>query len=271
MSDYAKLIHDYLSTFLERHRQEAEFVPHVQRALNEASWQLNAVAFLNVVAPDDVRERISRDLSLSYTQLSSSLPLPPQYGTLVFSSVATGVTSSSSAVFEAVRGTLALPEYHSAAAQFLADYSELQRRHEREATVRRVLVRRFPTSAAQFDTAAKVCLAAQADPTHIAAAANEARNLLDRFKGDLFETARRHRGENMTWERMTKRLVPGAMPSTTRPIVLVQEHARARLYESLSAILKKREALEPTKIEYLWAETLDHLYVVCTAIGDGSA
>jgi len=271
MDDYAKLIRDYLNTFLERHKEEARLVPYVQRALNEADWQLRAAAYLKEAAPDEIKQRVGRDLELSYRQLCNSLPLPPQYGSLVFSSVATGITSSSSAVYEAVRGTLAFRQHETAATKHLADYNEIQRLNERAATVRTMLARRFPTSAAQFETAANACLAAQADPTQSATAANETRNLLDRFKGELFQAASRHRGENMTWEHMAERLIPGAMPSTTRPIVLFQEQTRVRLYASLSQVLKRRGAPEPANIQYLWSETVDHLYVVCEAIGCSAA
>jgi len=271
MSDAPRKIRDHLGAWLDSQREAAKLVPDVQRAFEDAEWQYEAVTYLGLAAPEKVGEILDPSLELSYQQLRKSLPLPPEYGAQIFSAVVTGVTSSTSSVYAAIHTTLDLPQYRPAAEKHLAAYQSLQHRHEREARVREMLAERFPTSAAQYGVAEAAYMVCRSQKSQCAAAASELRNLLDRFKGELFEQACRHLSENMTWVRMVERLVPPSKPTTQRDILSQQESQRGQLYGRLTDYAKRR--LEPGSDElgHLWAESLDHLYIMCVGVRDESA
>ena len=271
MSDTPKKIRDHLRSWLDRQREAAKLVPEVQCAFEDADWQDNAVTFLGLAAPEEVEKVLAPSLELSYRHLCNSLPLPPEYGTLVFSAVATGVTSSTSSVYEAVHTTLKSPTHQDAALEHLTAYQSLQYHHEREARVRQMLLQGYPTSATQYEVARAAYMVDKSQESQASAAASELRNLLDRFKGELFEKARRHPKENMTWAQMVERLVPSSKPATERVILSGQEVLRGRLYDRLSPLTKRRVNLGSDELAHLWTEVLDHLYIMCTGIRDESA
>lgn len=87
-------------------------------------------------------------------------------------------------------------------------------------------------------------------------AALEMRTLLDAVQGELFERARKASGEKMVWSTMSERLASSALG----PDVLgSQEAVRAALCADLSTVAKQRGV---RSIENLWAQSLDHLFVV---------
>jgi hypothetical protein len=271
MNEMTKKIRDHLRSWLDRQKNAAKLVPEIQRAFEEAEWQHQAMTFLDLAAPEEARKVPEAELGLSYRQLCNSLPLPPGYGPLVFSAVATGVTSTTSSVHGAVYTTLDLPVFGERARECLEEYQLLHQRQDRQGSIRTMLDLSFPTMVDQFDVAVKFHMAAKSQSDQVAPAANEVRNLLDRFKGELFERARDGSRENMTWEKMIERLTPKSKPITEHQILVNQESHRNGLRDRLSALLKRRSTLGSHELDSLWMQALDHLYIVCTGIQDVSA
>lgn len=266
MSDTPKKIRERLGTWLERQRKAAKLVPEVQRAFEDADWQYNALTFLEVAAPGEVGKALDQSLELSYAQLCNSLPLPPECRPPDFTAVTTGVTSSTSAVYETTYTILSSPEHRDTAEELLAAYRTLQDRHGRLAEVRQLMVQRFPVSAAQYEVAYATYMTSRSQESQVPAAASELRNLLDRFKGELWEQARKHPKENMTWATMVERLIPGDKPATEGDILCREEISRNRLYSRLSEYAKRRVDSGPDGLAHLWTEMLDHLYIMCMGI-----
>lgn len=149
------------------------------------------------------------------------------------------------------------------ASNALAEYRQLQESQQRPAQVRALLAARLPGVVARFDSARdtyQLCQSGLGDKT---AAALEMRTFLDGVKGELFERARRHPGENMTLELALERLFSSA---ATRTDIEEQLTQRPSLMEALSAMAKRRDLSKAYELEALWARVLDHAFVVVSAL-----
>ena len=92
--DKSKDIFDYLGLWLSRHKSEAELIPLVQRAYDEAQWQHKTWTAVNSSAPDMLRADVEARLDFAFEQLKTNLPLPPEYGSFVSSGVANTMTGA---------------------------------------------------------------------------------------------------------------------------------------------------------------------------------
>lgn len=262
-TNVSKEIQDRLEQWLQRQKQSAELVPAVQRAFEDACWQHRALTQLGDAIPEEKKRVLDEQLDLSKRQLERSLPLPPAYAPTAINSMITGVTSSTSTVYGAFLVAADKPKYKERARHLMQEYAELQGQHQRAAIVSELLGRQFPGLSTQFRLSKDACMIAMSRTDQVPAAASEVRNLLDRFKGELFDKARQAPKENMTWERMVERLAtPGRLPTESQ-ILLDEEHRRARVYAKLSKIAKRRDESGSQEISSVWVLTLDHLYVLC--------
>lgn len=138
-------------------------------------------------------------------------PLPPDYSPLAMEAVATSAANTSVSTYGAVLkiGDLKnIPPEQSE--PYLFPYRALQEKYNRRSEVRNLLERKLPSLLSQFDRSASAYDTAKSQPEQIPTAALELRNLLDEFKGELIERARRYPKENMNWETMAERL--GVIP-----------------------------------------------------------
>lgn len=66
----------------------------------------------------------------------------------------------------------------------------------------------------------------------------------------------------MTWATMSMRLAKGGHRGEECAQLTQQETIRSTLYDSLSDIVKDRDSGFPANLDNLWAQSLDHIYVV---------
>ena len=262
-ADRPKDILGHYETWLIRHQKETELVPKVQRARDAAEWQYKAWTNVQISLPAETRSELEAKYDQEYQNLRTNLPLPTEYPASASSAVVTGVTTSTMSTYFGIlsaRDVGALDEHE--AAGHLDSYASMLDAQNRIETLRTWLTELFPRLIDQFDKAVQTRLAARSQPEQIFAAALASRTLLERFKGQLMERARSHRGEKMPWVTMAERLVP----ATERQMFREQETQHSRLFDRLSKIAKNQHDATVEELESLWPLVVDHLYVICAAI-----
>lgn len=89
------------------------------------------------------------------------------------------------------------------------------------------------------------------------------RNLLDHYKGKIYEAARKSPGENMTWEKMVKALTTFPPETIGYTTLLGEEATWSSLKSELSDVAKNRAH---GRIEVLNVLLLTHLFTVLSLV-----
>lgn len=260
---------EHLEEWWRRFGKASEIAPNVQRFLEVTRWETEALDnrpdIADEIPVDDLGDTFQRE----YANLKRVLPMMPEYDTSRVDSLGTALSTSSSAstyVHVLQIGTLPSQEAHDYAAEHTWAYRDLQKEHSRPQEVRSLLAQLGnPQTLDRFDSALNAVLTAKGGIGEREAAANAMRNLLDGVKGDLWPKARQWRTENMTWEKMAKRLT-AQKGEAARKEVLAKESQRQSLYSQLTNVLKDREGGSVIGVNDIWVQVLDHLYVVLTLV-----
>lgn len=261
---------DHLKTWLDRYRKAGEAVPSVQRTLESIEWQLGVLEQRpseGVVLP---MPEIEEQADLVYKTVMRDLPMIPEYDPEAVSFVTSVTNIGSSMIHTLVSGVAVFetPQAREYAEDKAKAYRELQASQNRPEEVQQLLGQVLPTTTAKFDIAYKAYYAAKSGAGTRTAAALEMRTLLDVVKGELFDKARNQPKENMTWEKMTQRFLPGPEPLTAmrRTQLIMHEGIRSRLVEDLSTTAKQWEGAHPNNLDDMWTRLIDHLHIVLNLI-----
>jgi hypothetical protein len=274
-SDEAKKLEanrDYLAQWLERHKKAQFVAPYIQMNLEITEWEIQALAN----RPDEASEIPLTGLSARFDRdrnyLSNVLPMMPEYEPHELVNSTAVWTSGSASVYEYVTrvGELGTPNALAYSQKYTLSYNELQNAQARPNEVRALIERlNSPQTLQRFDRALSAHYAARSGTGQRTAAASEMRTLLDGLQGDLFARARKWKKENMTWATMAERLSKGKSGQTEQQELANQEAARTRLISQLSDVLKNREGSSSMNLDNLWAQVLDHIYIVLGLINFG--
>lgn len=246
----------YLQQWIERDNQQRALRPHVSRMLSTSMWQADAMDAMRSESPEMARE-VDSDIGHRLENLKSTLPLPRKYDIDFITTSGTATTVSSTAVvFEAL---VAVRDKEKAPIPGIVTqirrYNELAKEQGRAEEAGSRVARLFPSLAERFAEVRNAVAVAAGVPQNAEPAAMQMRTFLDKLKGELFEKARSHEGENMTWERMAERLASGR--STLRD----EGATSASIYANLSNIFKARGS------SYSFSEVctrfFDHVFIVC--------
>ena len=260
-------IRERLSSWLERARDVKDAAPWVQQALEQVEWQEATLAARPSEAgaiPEDVNQAID----LLHRQVGTFLAPLQGVDIRAVTLVNSISTSTSSVIYTSV---IKVPSIDSPSVQDYieshgAAYVQLQERQNRFAAAKDWLARLSSSLATQFERAKEAYHAARACVGERSAAALEIRTFMGMLEGELFEKARRHSKENMTWERMVDILLPRADQAATREELLRQKKTRAKLLDELSDVAKRREGVNIQDLDKIWVRTLDHVYVVAAGV-----
>ena len=149
----------------------------------------------------------------------------------------------------------------------MSSYQLLQVEHNRIYEVETMLRQyNFSNTLTIYPIAQKAYYSAKGNDDNITTAALEIRNLLEKFKGDLYLKAMRVTKENMTWEIMAERLCPRDKSFVGHAELIEQKAKHTDLTGPLSSKLKRREDKAPIHIDDLWTMTLDHMYIILKTI-----
>jgi hypothetical protein len=260
---------DYLEQWLERHKAAQDLVPSVQASLEVTNWEIDALSSRPPEADAIALDGLGRRFAREYDDVQCILPMAPSYssdaGPVVHAVTTSGAASTY--VYVASVGGLGTEDAREYAETKTAAYRELQAAQSRPQEARALLEKLAGAGTlARFDAAAKARAAAKSGTGARTAAATDMRNLLYGLRGDLFERACRWPRENMTWPRMAERLSRGGTGGTEHQELVAQEALSDSLVAKLSDVLKEREGACASDVDHLWAQVLDHIYVVLELI-----
>lgn len=252
---------EHLVTWLDRYRKAQEVAPLVQMNLELTEWEIQALSN----RPSEAHEIPLMGLNQRITQdceyLTRSLPLIPDYNPTGLMNSTAIAMSGSATVYQYVArvGDLNTPQAVSYSQKFTGLYHDIQISQERPRAVRDLITKlNNPQTIQRFDRAQNVYNAARIGTGSRTGAATDMRTLLDGIQGDLFDRARKHKKENMTWGEMASRLAKG---DQEKQELEGQENVRSSLISRLSTILKDREGGSVSNLENVWTQVLDHIYV----------
>ncbi len=256
---------DYLVEWLARFKSASRVAPEVQKNLDFTEWQIRAIE----TRPDEGSEipfpnlggTISRDLS--YVQ--TAYPWLPQFNDqdLNVASAFSSTSTSQVSIYIGRVGDIDSQETNDYAERFMAEFEGLQDKYDRPMELRMAIERlRSPRLLQRLDNAIRSYESYQTGNGSRTSAAGDMRTLLDGLKGDLYNFAKQHPGENMTWKKMASRLALGGSPGSQYDELVQLEQSRSSFVSRLSTILKDREAGSLTDLDQLWLELQNHLLAV---------
>lgn len=260
---------DYLKKWIENCQKANEMLPGVQRSYELIDWQCDALSKLPESKRRSLDESSISFFTRNYGEIRNALPMIPTYNPQTITLCGTLAVSGASATFDHISkiydpSDTSFAVFYESQAQ---NYHRIQQSQNRLEEVRVLLRCQFPDGVMrQYEVTISAYYVAKSGIGEHAVAAGEMRTLLDKVKGELWNKARSHPEENMTWEKMTTRLRPISRNSVFHTQLMDQEKIRSHLYEILSLIFKRREGDSTRNIDDIWMMVLDHLFVVCNCL-----
>jgi hypothetical protein len=254
----------YLREWLSRIKEAQDRVSDVQDMVERTEWEFKVFTEL----PDDAQEFIYPGLIDNYElgnkHLYGTLPLPPRYTATVMSGTASVTVSGSSDVYSFVSQArqIDIPDINLWSGKHIRLYKEIQETQTRFDKIKRQLGSLSVNRVKELDVAQKSYAAAISDLGERVTAGITMRNLLEHFKGDLFEKARNRPRENMTWQRMTERMSIGQVGEIEYQELINQERKWNSLQQRLSEVAKGQRHGLVADLEDIWTKLTDHLFTV---------
>ncbi|MDH4162184.1 MAG: hypothetical protein OEW15_05780 [Nitrospirota bacterium] len=249
----------YLKQWLDNIRSAGEIVPTVEHNLEVTEWELETLENVPSVGTNpDLKMQIEYDTR----ELQKQLPMMPKYKVLPFRMAYTSTASAATVYSELIQNiNWGLIGQQDAALESLEKYDAIQTAHQREEDVLALLKKlNVEYVVGLFTKTKQYVYESKNNPQKITSAANEMRNLLLKFKGELFDKARANNQEkSMDWGKMSSRLSDG--DAGIEQQLLIQEKAYSRLNVDLSNLLKERHQAMLIELHNAWVLLLDHIFV----------
>jgi hypothetical protein len=257
----------YLDDWLNQAKSVQKAVPKVQQQLELAKWEEETLSGVpnqaaNII-PSDVTSSLAEDLEIVH----KALPKIPQIN-LVALDVSVATTSTTSVRIYQVTDHARRsddPQICGWGTKHSEQYEALQNQLGREQEVRSLLHKLKPSLAIEFDGALSEYRAVLAGTGSQTNAGIALRNVIEHYKGEVMNLARRHNKEqNITWEQMSDRLVDNV--GVARHRFQEQEKKWNDLQGRLSKLAKGRIQLDQSELRSVFTEFIDHLYIVLSLI-----
>lgn len=269
MSDPRKLANEkkrHISNWLSQAKTIADAVPKVQQQLELASWETSALSD----APDEIITHLSGNLNSSLCQdleiMKQALPQMPEIDLKILNASTGSMSVTAADVYKITDHArwsvvVLISEWGN---RYSNEYLALQDRLEREGEVLNLLTKMKPSLGHEFKQASndvKKCLANNISQISSGIAM---RNVLEHFKGELFELARKHlREQKLNWSEIADRLV---VSGTLRDRFKIQEERWNHLQQRLSRLAKGHITIDNLELKSIFAELIDHIYISLSLI-----
>lgn len=264
MDDAKELAHQkrvYLADWLEGAKSIQAAVPNVQRQLDLAAWDEQALSDAPREVEDVICGSVAPLLEQDLETIHKALPeLPRVELRQVYVSDAT--TSTSSMVIyhlASVAQSSHDSQIETWGYRHCKRYETLQGELGRETEVRGLLYTLKDKLGHEFDDAVSAYRMAQAGIGIQPNVGIAMRNVLEHYKGELMTRACDPNEQKVTWEQMADRLVTN--PGVPRQRFLLQEKVWETLHARLTGIAKNRGQLDLPGLKTIFVEFVDHLYV----------
>jgi hypothetical protein len=246
-----------------------EVAPRVQEIADVTRWTKTTLARLPADAANLSSTGYDTAISRFGVVLEAALPSLPRYDLNALTDARSLATAASTEVFQHtfVVEKIGTPSAIKFATASRAEYHALQASQNRPNRVKALLIKIYGDSTdvcRKFEVAKRAHQNAQVGVGERSSAAMEMRTLVDVLQAELFKKARQRNAEqNLTWTQLADRLVSPETRAEAHKTMVDQGSNRARLIDSLSAVGKQRKGSgSESSLEDLWAEVLDHLYIV---------
>jgi hypothetical protein len=256
----------YLTDWVNKAKSVQNAVPKVQEQLDLAAWEESVLCDIPEQEAKKVPADITTLLSQDLETVRRVLPKIPQID-LPLVCISTAATSTTSTVIYQVtesarhsdnHGLRKWGDLHSQA------YEALQSRLGREEEVRNLLLKLTANLAKEFDDAASAYKAAAVNMSTLPNVGIAMRNVLEHFKGELMNLARRPHEQKIEWNQIAERLVEDI--ETARQRFMMQEVNWNDLHDRLTKLAKSRIRLDKADLVSIFTEFLDHLYIVLSLV-----
>jgi hypothetical protein len=255
----------YLRECLARFKQIQEVIPYVQQNLEIAEWELETLRNLPSKLRTPLPASLSGSIQRDFNYVREALPQPPYYDSSKVRNSIPVTTSGTATVYGYVANLSQLedPNLIDYSTTYTSRYREIQERQQR-ARIAGSLVLSLgnQNTHERFERAYSAYYSAKSGVRETRTAALEMRNLIDGFQGALLDKARKWPKENMTWQSMAARLAKGGTGGVEYQEILNQEAIRSGLISQLSSILKDRAVVNNEVIDHIWAQLIDHIFVI---------
>lgn len=266
------LIHR-ISTWLEINKENQKAVKPLTEILEVLRWAQESINTM----PPEVKTSFQAGIlyaNMAGVQTALEMYLPPVHPVNVSGITSIGSSTSSITSAALLLNPGGLTRSDITGSSWLLErseaYKKLQERQEKSRRVRELLgalqtrVPSDPNLIAEFDYMMEKTAQGKVSSGEDDVSAGIAmRNLLDHYKGKIYEAARKAPDENMTWAKMVERLTtfsPGTIGYTT---LLGEEATWSNLKSELSDVAKNR-AHGP--IDVLNVLLLTHLFTVLSLV-----
>lgn len=258
---------EYIKDWKERIQEAQKIAPIIDKIEEVTNWEEQALTNLPDEADEIPMVTLNNDLEMDYQQFTKSLPMPPRISTqFVSQNTTAGTITSASSTFEFVSrvGDLRTPMCRAYSSSFINAYYGIQKSQNRGNEVRQFILRLNNSNLLQrfdecIDSISRLHLSLEKKES----TANFIRNLINGIKGELFERARNKPGENMTWEKMATRL---SINDNGKKLIIRQELVKSNLLSRTADALKNILTESETNIDFIWTQTIDHLFIVLNNI-----
>lgn len=258
---------EYVNELKDRVNSILEAVPIIDQIEAVTNWEEQA--FSNI--PDEAEEvpanNLVENLQIEFNNLVTTFPLPPKYDRSLLGGTISMTASGSSSAFEFIGmvGDIGTPDAVDYSNTFALSFIALQASQNRVDAIRS-FINKFNNIdlSSRFENC--VDSISQYHVTVLGkreSVANFIRNLLWGVSGQLFEIARKHPKENMSWQVMAKRL---ANLNFAEDVILRQEKEQSNLVSRTTDVLKDRDVGSLTNIDNIWVQTLEHLYILSNSL-----
>lgn len=252
----------HLEEWLRNHKSADEVAAEVQKNLDFTNWQIDALEGSPDEADEIPRPDLTQTLDSDSAYLSQVLPPMPPYDMKRVVAASAFTSSGTIPIYQYVSrvGDLGTEDSIRYSTRVTVAFQELQQTYDRPGEIRELLAKLGnPGTLDRFDAALRSLYAYKRGTANRASPAIDMRTLIDGAKGDLYERARMHPKEGISWQTMSARLALGGEASEQYTQLLAIENTHSSLVSRLSDIAKDREAGSATSIDNVWAELQDYL------------
>lgn len=251
----------YLREFINRIKKANEQVPAIQDMIEQTVWEVTLLEDLPIEAEKLIPSNYPEKYKADNEYLIRNLPLAPAYNPNSVNSTASITTSGSSDMYSILSDAEETygGDIIAWSSPYKASYRHIQEKQSRFENVIQKMQILNPDRIEELRKAKKLFSNAIANIEERIAAGTAMRNLIEHFKGDLFEMARKHDRENMTWRRMAERLALGDFELDE---LINQETIWNSLHARLSSVLKNQKSGMSDNLEDIWTNLMDHVFTI---------
>jgi len=269
LAKIARQERELLERWQERFRGASRIAPVVQQAREKALWREDALSS----APPEVSfsHELERQFKTGLRSWEAVLPEMPDYdeAMVALATTSTATATGSATYIEVERAGVQVQTSGAVdwSSLFTIRYKAIQDRFGTREQVQQLLRALNPRRTAEFDTACELVEVFQGGAQPQVAAGIAMRNVLEHFKGDLWNRAKRpYEQKGFRWNVMVARLAktgPGTVPHQT---LLDQADTHGQLHDELTQVAKALQQVSGRQVMSLLTRLQDHLLIVLSSV-----